>query len=119
VGVCRTCSCWTLSGSVWDGAVQGNVVGRVVGGRCQAQCAWQRPPTTRPTTFHVWRTRGCQCSFRLLMMDGVSLKTSWVLYKYRIIKILIRCCILLNFFFMNILYSYARLTGPIRSVLGP
>jgi hypothetical protein len=26
-------------------------VGRVVGGRCQAQCA--RPPTTRSTTFHV------------------------------------------------------------------
>jgi len=23
-------------------------------------CAWQRPPTTRPTTFHVWKTRGCQ-----------------------------------------------------------
>ena len=30
-----------------------NVVGRVVGGRCQAQRACQRPPTTRPTTFHV------------------------------------------------------------------
>jgi len=35
-------------------------------GRCQAQCAWQRPQPTRPTTFHVWKTRGCQCSFRLL-----------------------------------------------------
>jgi len=32
------------------------VVGRVVGGRCQAHCAWQRPPSTRPTTFHVWKT---------------------------------------------------------------
>jgi len=42
------------------------VVGRVVGGRCQAHCAWQCPPTTCPTTFHVWKTRGCQCSFRLL-----------------------------------------------------
>jgi len=21
---------------------------------------------TRPTTFYVWKTRGCQCSFRLL-----------------------------------------------------
>jgi len=42
------------------------VVRRVVGGRCQAQCAWQRPTTTLPTTFHVWKTRGCQCSFRLL-----------------------------------------------------
>jgi len=24
------------------------------------------PPATRPTTFHVCKTRGCQCSFRLL-----------------------------------------------------
>jgi len=30
-----------------------NAAGRVVGGHCQAQCAWQRPPTTRPTTFHA------------------------------------------------------------------
>ena len=61
------------------------VVGRVVGGR-QAQCAWQRPPTTRPATFHVWKTRGCQCSFRLLMMDGLLPETCWALYKYGIIK---------------------------------
>jgi len=49
-------------------------------------CAWQRPPTTRPTTSHVWKTRGCQCSFRLLMMDGVSPETCWASYKYGIIK---------------------------------
>jgi len=24
------------------------------------------------TAFHLWKTRGCQCSFRLLMMYGVS-----------------------------------------------
>jgi hypothetical protein len=48
------------------------VVGRVVGGRCQAHCAGQRPPIIRLTTFHVCKTRGCQCSFRLLMMGGVS-----------------------------------------------
>jgi len=30
-----------------------NVVGRVAGGRCRAHCARQRPPATRPTTFHV------------------------------------------------------------------
>ena len=59
--------------------------GKVVG-RCQAQCAWQRPPTTRPTNFHVWKTRGCQCSFRLLMMGGVSPETCWASYKYGIIK---------------------------------
>jgi hypothetical protein len=35
-------------------------------------CAWQRPPTTRPTTFHVRKTGGCQCSFRLLMMGCVA-----------------------------------------------
>jgi len=60
--------------------------GRMVGGRCQAHCAWQRPPTTRPTAFHVWKTRGCQCSFRLLMMDCVSPETYWTSYKYGIIK---------------------------------
>jgi len=60
-----TCSWWTLSGTL---------------------CAWQRPPTTRPTAFHVWKTRGCQCSFRLLIMGGVSLETCWASYKYGIIK---------------------------------
>jgi len=49
-------------------------------------CAWQRPPTTRPTTFHVCKTRGCQCSFRLLIMGGVSPETCWASYKYGIIK---------------------------------
>jgi hypothetical protein len=49
-------------------------------------CAWQRPPTTRLTTFHVWKTGGCRCSFRLLMMDGVSPETCWASYKYGIIK---------------------------------
>ena len=29
----------------------------------------------RPTTFHVCKTRGCQCSFELLMMGGVSPET--------------------------------------------
>jgi hypothetical protein len=48
--------------------------------------AWQRPPTTHPTTFHVWKTRGCQCSFRLLMMGDVSPETCWASYKYWIIK---------------------------------
>ena len=48
--------------------------------------AWQRPPTTRPTTFHVWKTRGCQCSFRLLMIGGVSPETCWASYKEKIIK---------------------------------
>jgi len=61
------------------------VAGRVGGGRCQAHCAWQRPPSTRPTTSHLWKTRGYQCSFRLLMMGGVSPETCWASYKYGII----------------------------------
>ena len=62
---CWTCSLWTLSGTY---------------------CAWQRPPTTCPTAFHVWKIRGCQCSFRLLMMGGLSPETCWASYKYGIIK---------------------------------
>jgi len=56
---------WTLSGTI---------------------CAWQRPPATRPTTFHVWKTRSYQCSFRLLMMGDVSPETCWASYKYGIIN---------------------------------
>ena len=63
-----------------------NVVGRVVGGHCQAHCAWQCPPTTRPTTLHVWKTRGYHCSFRLLMMGSVSPETCCASYKYGIIN---------------------------------
>ena len=67
-------------------------VGRVDGGR-------QSPPTTRPTAIHVWKTRGCQCSFRLLMMGGVSPETCWASYNYGIIKILIYCCIFFIFLY--------------------
>jgi len=62
---CWTCQWWTLS---------------------DIYCAWQRPPTTRPTTFHIWKTRECQCSFRLLMMGSVSPETCWASDKYGIIK---------------------------------
>jgi hypothetical protein len=51
---CWTCKCWTLSAS------------------------------TRSTTFHVCKTKGCQCSFRFLMMGGVSPETCWASYKYEI-----------------------------------
>ena len=71
-------------------------VGRVAGGRCQAHCAWQRPPSTRPTTCHVWNTRGCQCSFRFLMMGSVSPETCWASCKWNN-EILIHFCILLDF----------------------
>jgi hypothetical protein len=49
------------------------VVGCAVGGPCQARCTWQRPPTTSSKTFHVWKSRGCHCRFRLMMMGGVLL----------------------------------------------
>jgi len=74
------------------------VAGRVVGGCYQAQCAWQRPLTTRPTTFHVWKTRRCQCSFRLLMIGGVSPETCWASCKYGIIKKFYRLLHLVGFF---------------------
>ena len=74
------------------------VVGRAIVGRCQvAYATWQCPTTARPTTFHVCKTRGCLCSFRLLMMGGVSPKTCWASFKIRNNKILIYCCILLDF----------------------
>jgi hypothetical protein len=46
-------------------------VGRVNGGRCQAEY-------TAPDNG--------QCSFRLLMMGGVSPDTCWASYKYETIK---------------------------------
>ena len=61
------------------------VVGHVVGGHCQAHFTWQRPRLVF-RMFHVWKTRGCKCSFRLLMMSSVSPETCWALYKYGIIK---------------------------------
>ena len=56
-------------------------VGRAVAGRYLA--------TARPTTFHVCKTRGCLCSFRLLMMGGVSSETCWASFKIRNNTILI------------------------------
>ena len=70
-----------------------------------AHCVWKRPPTTRPATFHVWKTRGCQCNFRLLIMGGVSPITCWAPDKYGITKILIHCCFLLDFSLWIILWS--------------
>jgi len=55
---CWTCGYWPLSVRVWN-----------------LYSTWQRPATTRLTTIHVCKTRGCQCSFRLLMMGGVSPET--------------------------------------------
>jgi hypothetical protein len=53
------------------------------------------------------KTRGCQCSFRLLMIGGVSPETCWASYKYEIIKILIHFWILLDF--LHELYCDGRI----------
>ena len=80
---CWTCSWWTLSGT-----------------DTVSDC----PSTTRPTTFHVWKTRGYQCSFRLLMMGSVSPETCWASCKYGIIKfwyIVTSCWIFLYEFYYD------------------
>jgi len=59
---CWTCSWWTLSGTV-------------------SLCL-----TTSNICLLIWKTRDCQCSFRLLMMGGVSPETCWPSYKYGIMK---------------------------------
>ena len=88
---------WTCTGSLWF-FIRGRLFGRVVGGRCQAHTVPDNVHQLHiQTTFHVWKTRGCQCSFRFLMMGGLSPETCWASYKYGIIKMLIHCCILLEF----------------------
>jgi hypothetical protein len=67
----------------------------------QAHTAWQRPPTTRTTTLHVWKTRGWLCSFWLLMMGGVSPEICWASYKYGIIKNFDTLLHLVGFFLVN------------------
>ena len=55
-------------------------------------------------TFHLWKTRGSQCSFRLLMMGGVSPETCWASYKYGIIEfwyIVASCWIFLYEFYYD------------------
>jgi len=92
-----TCSWWMLSGTV---------------------CAWQRPPTTLPTTFHLWNIRGCQCSFRLLMMGGVSPETCCSSYKYGIIKFwyIVASCWIFLYEWMN----WIQLNGIwVRLLPGP
>jgi len=69
------------------------VVRRAVVGRCQV--AYTLPDNVQQ--LHVCKTRGCQCSFRVLMMGGVSSETCRASFNIRNNKILIHCCILLGF----------------------
>ena len=48
--------------------------------------AYHQEPKTALAASGWWKTRGCQCSFRLLMMGRVSPETCWASYKYGIIK---------------------------------
>jgi len=85
------------------------VAGRVVDGRCQAHNVpdnIHKLHVQQPSTYA--KTRGCQCSFRPLMMGGVSPETCWASYKYGIIKfwyIVAPCWI----FFLYELYYDARI----------
>jgi hypothetical protein len=93
--------------------------GREVGRLCQAQCAWQRPPTARPTTLHLWKTRICQCSFRLLMMGGVSPETCWALYKHGIFKSLLNFCIFFWDFSLLIMNNWVKQGNLNQNLLPP
>ena len=53
---CWPCSCWTLTAS----------------------------SNYKSNNLPRMKTRSCQCSFRLLMMGGVSPETCWASYKYEI-----------------------------------
>ena len=56
----------------------------------------QEQQVQQPSTISC-KTRGCLCSFRLLMMSDVAPETCWASFKIRNNKILINCCILLGF----------------------
>jgi hypothetical protein len=64
VEACWKCSWWTLSGTL---------------------CLTTSTNYTS-NNFPRMKNRGCQCSFKLLIMGGVSPETCWVSYKYGIIK---------------------------------
>ena len=73
------------------------VVGRAVVGRCQVAYA----------AFHVCKTRGCLCSFRLLMMGGVSSETCWASFKIKNNKILVTLLHLVGVFTVKIYLFYS------------
>ena len=84
---CRTCRCWTLSGSI-----------------CVRYLTKSKNYTSdnRPRM----QNQRLRCSFRLLMMGGVSPETCWASFKIRNNKILIYCCILLGLYCKNIQWYF-------------
>jgi hypothetical protein len=88
---------WNCTSNFWF-CIRGRLSWRAVFGRCQVVYAtWQRPTTAHLTTFHICKTRGCLCSFRLLMIGAVSPETCRTSFKMRNNKILVHCCIFLGF----------------------
>ena len=49
-------------------------------------CSWTLSSNHTSNTLPRMQTRGCHCSFRLLMMGSVSPETCWASYKYGIIN---------------------------------
>jgi hypothetical protein len=85
-----TCSWWTLSGS---DTVPDNV---------------HHLRVHQPSTL-LWKNRSWQCSFRFLMMGGVSPETCWASYKYGIRKfsyIVASCWIFLYELWLNITTTF-------------
>ena len=68
-------------------------------------CSWWTLSSTVLYLPRIKKTRDCQCSFRLLMMGGVSPETCWASKKWNN-KIWIHCCIFLDFLYE--LYYDAR-----------
>jgi hypothetical protein len=70
--------------------------------RCQlAYATWQLSTTARPTTFHVCQTKGCLCTFRILMKGGVWPETCWALFKIRNNKIVYSVAFCWIFYYKN------------------
>ena len=121
-----TCSWWTLSGTVCLTTStnytfkQPPTNGKPEAGSAILGSWWHSVPDNVhhlhvQTASHEWKTIGCQCSFRLLMMDGVSPETCWASYKYGTIKfwyIFASCWI-----FIYELYYDARIHERQESVL--
>jgi len=77
----------------------------------------RRAVVGRPTTLHICKTRGCLCSFRFLMMGGVSPETCWASFKIRNNKSLIHCCILLVFHCTNCTMMHGSTNIKTKSII--
>jgi hypothetical protein len=67
----------------------------------------------RPSTYE--KTRGCQYSFKLLMMGGVSPETCWASHKYEI-KLWYTVASCWIFFFMNYFFLFSLQPTIVQSI---